>query len=75
MSFISAVTKKSEGFESCGFVKYNNGMLLLAGTMSQDVKYIILKNAPALLYVNPANLLTDAFFSLYYYDTYTKVPY
>jgi len=71
-SFISAVTKKSEGFKVAVLLSITMACCFLAGMMSQDVKYIILKNAPALLYVNPANLLTDAFFSLYYYDTYTK---
>jgi ABC-2 type transport system permease protein len=40
--------------------------------MYQDMKYIIATNAPIVAYLNPVNLLTDAFYSLYYYDTYTR---
>jgi ABC-2 type transport system permease protein len=37
------------------------------------MKYIIARNIPLLSYLNPVNLLTDAFYALYYYDTFTRV--
>lgn len=41
----------------------------LAGMMYQNMKYIVSQNVPLLSYLNPVNLLTDAFYSLYYYDS------
>ncbi|MGN1297138.1 MAG: hypothetical protein ACI4VH_01705 [Clostridia bacterium] len=33
------------------------------------MKYIIDKNIPIINKVNPASMITDGFYSLYYYDT------
>ena len=33
------------------------------------MKYIVDKNIPLLNKINPANMVTDGFYSLYYYDT------
>lgn len=41
----------------------------LSGMMFVDIKYLIAKNVPILSYINPVNLLSDSFYSLYYYDT------
>lgn len=44
----------------------------LSGMMFSDMKHIIQLNAPILQYLNPVNLLTDAFYALYYFNTYTR---
>jgi ABC-2 type transport system permease protein len=44
----------------------------LSGMMIVDMKYIISTKAPIISYLNPANLITDAIYCLYYYDDYTK---
>lgn len=44
----------------------------LAGMMSIQVKYLIQRKVPFLGFVNPSNLITDALYSLYYYDTYNR---
>lgn len=44
----------------------------LAGMMNHKVKYIISQKFPLLGYINPANLIADALYSLYYYDTYHR---
>ena len=44
----------------------------LSGMMYADMKYIIATKAPLIGYINPVNLLADAFYSLYYYDTYDR---
>lgn len=41
----------------------------LAGFMIADMKYIIAEKVPFLGYINPVNLVSDALYSLYYYDT------
>ena len=46
-------------------------MFACPGMMYQGTKYII-ANIPILSYLNPVNLLTDAFYCLYYYDTFTR---
>ena len=40
-----------------------------AGMMGITMKYIVDKNIPILNKLNPANMITDGFYSLYYYDT------
>lgn len=44
----------------------------LAGMMGISMKYIIDKNIPIINKLNPANMITDGFYSLYYYDTLTR---
>ena len=41
----------------------------LAGMMGVSMKYIVDKNVPIINKLNPANMITDGFYSLYYYDT------
>ncbi len=40
-----------------------------SGMMGISMKYIIDKNMPLLNIINPANMITDGFYGLYYYDT------
>ena len=41
----------------------------LSGMMGITMKYIIDKNIPIINKLNPASMITDGFYSLYYYDT------
>ena len=41
----------------------------LSGMMGITMKYVIDKNVPILNKLNPASMITDGFYSLYYYDT------
>lgn len=41
----------------------------LSGMMGITMKYIIDKNVPLINKLNPANMITDGLYSLYYYDT------
>lgn len=43
-----------------------------AGMMGVTMKYIIDKNIPILNLINPANMITDGFYALYYYDTFDR---
>jgi len=40
----------------------------LAGMMGVSMKYIIDKNMSIINLFNPANMITDGFYALYYYD-------
>ena len=42
---------------------------VLSGMVGVQLKYVIDKNVPIVNLVNPNNLITDGFYSLYYYDT------
>lgn len=48
------------------------GGSFLSGMMLLDMKYLVATKAPLLSYINPVNLVTDALYSLYYYDTYER---
>ncbi|MDD3172955.1 MAG: ABC transporter permease [Herbinix sp.] len=44
----------------------------LSGMMIADMKVIIAEKFPLLGYINPVNLVADAMYSLYYFDTYDR---
>lgn len=44
----------------------------LSGMMGITMKYIIDKNIPIINKLNPASMITDGFYSLYYYDTFDR---
>ena len=44
----------------------------LAGMMGITMKYLVDTNLPLLNRLNPANLITDGLYSLYYYDTFDR---
>jgi ABC-2 type transport system permease protein len=44
----------------------------LSGLMVGGMNYIVHERAPIVSWLNPAARITDAFYSLYYYDTYDR---
>ena len=44
----------------------------LSGLMMAEIKDLVATNMPLLAYLNPANLIADSFYSLYFYDTLTR---
>ena len=44
----------------------------LSGMMGITMKYVIDKNIPIINKINPASMITDGFYSLYYYDTLNR---
>jgi ABC-2 type transport system permease protein len=46
---------------------------VLSGMVAVNVKYLIAAKAPILSYINPASLITDAFYCLYYYEGYERL--
>lgn len=42
----------------------------LSGLMISGINYLIAKNLPVLAWINPVNRIADAFYALYYYETY-----
>ncbi len=71
-ALVAAVVKKSEGIKVAVLISVSMLLSFLSGLMSSDVKYMVNKAFPLVAYINPANLVTDAFYSLYYYSTYHR---
>lgn len=44
----------------------------LSGMMVSSMNYLVAKHAPIIGYLNPINLITDALYSIYYYDNYNR---
>lgn len=69
---IASVVKKSEGMKIGILIGATMTMSFLSGMMVGNIKYLISSNYPILAYLNPASLITDSFYSLYYYNTNTQ---
>jgi len=66
-AFVSALVKKSENLKVAIAISVTMTGSFLAGMMYAQMKYIVISKAPILAYINPVNLITDAFYTLYYY--------
>ncbi len=71
-TFISVFARKSEGMKIAVLIGVTMTCSFLAGMMYQEMKYIIAQKVPLMAWLNPLNLLTDAFYSLYYYDSFSR---
>lgn len=71
-SFVTSLVKGGEGLKSGILIASGNISSLLAGMMQAEIKYAIDTNVPILSRINPASLITDAFYALYYFDTYNR---
>lgn len=69
---IGALVKKGEGLKTGILIGSTMTMCFLSGMMYADMKYIVATNIPILGYLNPANLITDSFYALYYYTNHTQ---
>lgn len=84
ITFLGSFAGLSLGIATATLVKANEntkiGILIaitmlgcfLSGMMGISMKYIIDKNIPILNKINPANMITDGLYSLYYYDTFDR---
>lgn len=66
---LGSTLKISEGGKVGIVIAVSMFFSVLAGMMGITLKYVIDKNVPILNMINPNNLITDGFYSLYYYDT------
>lgn len=71
-AFIAAVVKREEGVKMGILIGSTMAMSFLAGMMVENMKYMVSKNLPILSYLNPATLITDSFYALYYYPDHSK---
>ncbi len=68
----TGVLGKSEGMKMAITIGGTLFSSFLAGLMANQMKYFVQENMPIVRYISPANLITDAFYSLYYYDTLSR---
>ena len=64
-SLVGAASRISEGLKIGILIGISLACSFLAGLMFVNMKDIIAQNVPILSYINPAALLSDAFYSLY----------
>ncbi len=64
---IATKLKTSEGAKTGVLISITMLWCFLAGMTGITMKYVIDKNIPLLNIINPANMITDGFYSLYYY--------
>lgn len=65
--FTGTIFKTSENTKVGIIIAFTMLGCFLSGMMGITMKYIIDKNIPILNKINPANMITDGFYSLYYY--------
>ncbi len=70
--FIASILKASENTKTGIMISVTMLGCFLSGMMGITMKYIIDKNIPLLNKLNPANMITDGFYSLYYYSTHER---
>lgn len=66
---VSTVLKTNENNKVGIIIAISMFYSFLSGMMGITMKYVIDKNVPLLNKLNPANMITDGFYSLYYYNT------
>lgn len=67
-AFITAATKWSEIVKTAIIICISMVFCFMAGLMIGGINYIIAQNTPILAWINPAALISDAFYCLYFYD-------
>lgn len=67
-ALVGAVLRGGENIKVAVLSTFTLVGAFLAGMMSPQVKYQVGNALPLLAWINPVNLLADAFYALYYYD-------
>jgi ABC-2 type transport system permease protein len=70
--FVGTVVRGNENVKTGILIGVTMTMSFLAGLMWIEVKDIIARKVPVLSYINPAALISDAFYSLYIFDTHRR---
>ena len=69
---IGTLLKASETTKTGILIAITMFFSFLSGMMGITMKYVIDTNVPILNLINPAAMITDGFYSLYYYDTLNR---
>ena len=66
---VSTIFKVGENAKTGIILAISMAGSFFAGMMGVQLKYVFDKNMPILNLVNPANMITDGYYALYYYNT------
>jgi ABC-2 type transport system permease protein len=66
-AFIASVVRGSDGVRLGVLLAVSLGSSTIAGMVHPNIKYAVTHAVPVLQYINPANLVSDALYALYYY--------
>ena len=69
---VGSYVKTNENAKTGILIAVTMSGCFLAGMMGVGMKYVIDKHIPILNIINPANMITDGFYSLYYYTDYSR---
>ena len=64
--------KSSESTKTGIMIAITMAGCFFSGMMGVGMKYVIDKNMPIINKINPANMITDGFYALYYYTSYNR---
>lgn len=67
-TFVGTIFKASENTKTGTLIALTMLGCYLSGMMGITMKYVVDKNVPIINKINPASIITDGFYSLYYYD-------
>ena len=71
-AFVTSLVKGSEGLKGGILITVSIAGAHLAGMSYPGLKHLIESAVPPLAYINPGSIMTDAFYALYYFDTYGR---
>ena len=69
---VGACFKASDNSKTGIIIAFTMTGCFLAGMMGVGMKYLIDKTFPLINEINPANMITDGFYALYYYTDYSR---
>ena len=71
-ALVSVTSKLKEQAKVAVLITVTMVCCFLSGLMVYGISYAVAQKAPAAAWLNPAARITDAFYCLYYYDTYER---
>lgn len=71
-TFVGTLFKTNENAKTCILIALTMFWCYLSGMMGITMKYVVDKNVPIINKINPASMITDGLYSLYYYDTFDR---
>ena len=69
---LATLLKSSENVKTGIIIAITMLGCFLSGMMGITMKYIVDKNIPIINKINPASMITDGLYSLYYYETHSR---
>ncbi len=71
-TFVGTLFKTNENAKTGILIALTMFWRYLSGMMGITMKYVVDKNVPIINKINPASMITDGLYSLYYYDTFDR---